>query len=128
MYRIHFTYTTGSTFETEHGVTGKLDYVFNSIDKAKAALQRMEEHYEWENDRQSAYAADKLDPPSWWKKCPQEIKGKIRYNWGFNVEGNDGKEVWLNGRTYLGYFEYLEEAEIRHYTIEKEKDGMRFIM
>jgi hypothetical protein len=123
MYKIYYTYTTGSTFSTERGCPGEHEYVFNDLDKAKAALKRMKEHYEWETDRRSAYTAKEAKAPSWWKKSPDEIKYNISYNYSFNVEGNDGEEVWLNGSTYLGYFEYLEEAEIRHVT--PEEDDMR---
>jgi len=114
MYIIEYSYSDGNTFGSESGLKSQFDYQFETKELAKAALARMREHHDWFVGTQNAYAEDDKPEPSWLKERPAEVQGRWKdsFRWFFNVEGNDGTEVWLSGSTYLGYFASLEGARV----------------
>jgi hypothetical protein len=108
MFKIKVIYNTGDTFNTSRGQVGFLNYEFNTLDLAKAALKRMQEHYRWRLSTQTAYSDD-LPAPEWFVLDPAQWSEP---DYSFNVIGNDEQVVYLGSTMYMGYFESLEEASI----------------
>lgn len=137
---IKFTYDTGGSFETEYGVVGileaklnedpySIEYEWDDIAVAQIALQRMREHYEWQDSLITTYRSEDLPTPSWWTG---KFDKRFRYSGDyatFNAPGNDGEELRFIASTYLGYFETLTEAEIvpaKSSIAHDEKNRFRF--
>jgi len=132
-WKIKFTYDTGDTFNSEPGQTDYLEttmseapyayvYEWSDITDAQAALERMREHYLWQDSLSTTYGED-LNQPEWWTG---KFDPKYRYRGdypSFNAIGNNGEEIRLYGGSYLGYFETLVSAEIVSAVPEDDKNS-----
>jgi hypothetical protein len=67
MYKIKYSYRTGDSFHSEDREE-ILEFDWEDIDLAKAALKRIEDHYRWYTSRDicSSYS-DELPRPEWHK-------------------------------------------------------------
>ncbi len=102
-YEIEVTYQTGDTFGSED-VTERVGMEWNTLEKAQAALKRIEEHYRW-------YASQ--HQRRWVKR--EEVKRPewhtFEHDFAMSLVNNDGKETAFYP-PWCGYFERLHGAKI----------------
>jgi len=118
VYRIKYSYFTGNSFGSEDR-EDVLEFEWKDLEKAKEALQRIKEHYNWYQSRES-WLREEVETPEW--HCS---KGSGVYKGGehniLNLEMDNGNEVqfWA---PWCGYFEGLYGASI----VIPEEDGLSF--
>lgn len=103
-YKIHVFYKTGNSFGS-HEEDRVLEMSWSNLDKAKAALKRIQEHYRWYESVHNTYRWDSKDVPE-----PEWHKG-IEYDFCLKFELDNGEEVQFHS-FWCGYFETLLSAKI----------------
>lgn len=106
MFKIKYYYKTGDSFGS-HDEEEILEFEWNDIEKAREALKRIKEHYNWYCSLHS-YKEDK-PVPKWWYK-PNHIDEYSARSILF-LEMDHGEEVQF-WPPWIGYFESLYSAEI----------------
>lgn len=114
-YAIKVDYETGDSLSNldEHDI---LEMRWESLESAKAALKRIEEHWRWYDSTEKIHINKKEVPePEWHRglRSKSTIKFKL----------DNGKEVQFYA-PWCGYFERLYSAEIFS---PDDNDGMKFI-
>lgn len=104
-YKIKYHYQTGDSFGSEDRME-YLEYEWKDVDKAKAALKRIREHYDWYCSKEDSWR-DEIPRPKWWK-CNSTKYMDHHY---INLEMDNGEEIqfWC---PWCGYFERLYGAEV----------------
>lgn len=126
-YYIKIIYDTGDSFHHESDVEGVVRGIsWDNVEAAKAALKRIEEHYEWYLKTREFgrfyYNSDEQ------KELEEEAKKAAWYSTKYpeyciRVLDDDGKDFEISGY-WTGYFETLKSAEIE---INRGKDEMKYI-
>lgn len=106
MYKIKYYYTTGDSFNS-CDETAILEYSWDSMEKAKEALKRIKEHYEWYKLKEHYINRD-AKPPSWWKVDKVD---KYFDHHRINLTLDNGKDVQFSC-PWCGVFETLNRIEI----------------
>lgn len=114
-YHIKCSYQTGDSFETEDAEV-VLQMKWESLEAAKAALKRIEEHwrwYEYEEKRWCWESRNKEAPkqPKWHKELRQQWDGRPVSPAVLAVLLDNGKSVQFPA-PWCGYFERLYGAKI----------------
>jgi hypothetical protein len=100
-YKIHAFYKTGNSFGS-HDEDTILEMSWTDLSKAKAALQRIQEHYRWYSDM-DGWNPKNVPEPKWHKG--------MQYKFCLKVELDNGAEVEFSA-PWCGYFEELKSAKI----------------
>jgi len=109
-YTIKIEYTTGDSFHTEEA-EGTVGLVWENMDVAKQALQRIKEHYNWFRDQEGYYRFnDKPVPRPKWHKTNMEDDKFSRMH-VINLPLDDGEEHQIEC-FWCGYFETPHNATI----------------
>lgn len=105
-YQIEVHYSTGDSFGRQE-TSRVLEMKWKDLDKAKAALKRIKEHYLWYDYENSNFyfGEDGEEPVE-----PEWHKG-MEYDYCLKVELDNGNEVEFSA-PWCGYFETLHSAEI----------------
>jgi hypothetical protein len=113
VYQIRACYETGDSF-SRYDTETVLEMTWTDLNKAKAALQRIKEHYEWCSNKDSfdVRFGRKLAPPE-----PEWHKG-MEYDFSVKVELDNGNEVMFHA-PWVGYFETLYSARV---IVQKPED------
>lgn len=105
-YQIHAEYETGDS-NGRHDTSTTLEMVWEDLEKAKAALKRLEEHYRWYDGRDSWEVRYKKvappEEPAWHVGLPYDFTVKVLLD--------NGAEVQFLA-PWCGYFERLRSLEI----------------
>lgn len=121
MYGITVIYDTGDTFRRENDVEHTLNITWNNLDKAKQALQDIQEHYrcytvekkEWNADKKNIKKARDKAMKSPWCSHVTNDKSPERDYWQFSIllENDNGERIDEHV-CWCGYFENLVGADI----------------
>lgn len=105
IYKIKYYYQTGDSFKT-YDDQGELEMAWKSLDNAKEALKRIQEHYVWYVQENRSYYYEK-------KEEVAEPKWHVgeQYDFTVKVKLDNGNEVKFSA-PWCGYFERLYCAEI----------------
>ena len=104
IYQIRADYQTGDSNGYEDTYT-VLEMKWENLDKAKAALARIKEHYKWYDDHHGrSYSRKEQEPEPKWHKGMQ-------YEFCIKLELDNGNEVQFTA-PWCGYFEKLYGAKI----------------
>jgi hypothetical protein len=119
MYRIAFSYNTGSSFHTEKNIEEFINLTWNSLEIAEENLKRIKEHYEFYCKLHSrSFDCDYRD---YQIKRDEILLAAIDKPWFSNDDYyehslnllTDAGNIYKYSAQWCGYFESLNWAEIR---------------
>lgn len=107
-YKIKCFFETGNSFGS-HKDSEILEVEYNCLDKAKEALRRIKEHYEWYEDfRRYEWQRKNVPCPTWWN-CKYSYESE-KYHL-LNLPTESGKDFQM-AAPWCGYFEELHGARV----------------
>lgn len=109
-FKIKYSYRTGDSFNT-YDNEDVLEYEWEHLEKAKEALKRIREHYDWYTYKEShGYNKKEVEKPKW-HNVNSEHASLSGEHCLINIQMDNGAEVQF-WPPWCGYFEKLYGAEI----------------
>ncbi len=114
MYKIKYSYRTGDSFHSEDREE-ILEFDWEDIELAKAALKRIEEHYKWYTSIRNSYSFSPgtIDRPDWHKKAftrsARAAKSTEQNMIALRMDDDQTVKFWA---PWCGYFETLYGCEL----------------
>jgi hypothetical protein len=127
-YQIIITYQTGDSFSSEER-TSPLGMEWTSLDRAKEALQAINEHYilymllnkSWDADKDQQEAALAVARTKPWFNPPKSKRDMDSWEFQLGVPSDSGSYEFISP-FWCGHFESLWNAEIK---VVEGSDGMK---